>query len=129
MLALRNDGTSTDVRYADAADLEPVQVRFVSGNYFSLLGIHAAAGRLLVPDDDRAQGASPVAVLRYEYWNQRFAHDPSVLGKTAEINGLQVTIVGVVQPGFFGVVVGSLPDFWIPLTAYAHPSTDDASPP
>jgi MacB-like periplasmic core domain len=121
ILAVRSFGTSAHVRYAAADDLEPVHVRFVSGNYFSVLGVRPSAGRVLLPEDDRARGASPpVAVLRYGYWQQRFACDTGVIGRTARINGLQVTIVGVAAPEFFGVVVGSLPDFWIPLTAQAQ---------
>jgi predicted permease len=120
ILAIRSFGTSAHVRYPDAADLEPVHIRFVSGNYFSVLGVPASVGRVLIPEDDRVQGAAPVVVLRYGYWERRFARDKGVIGRTAQINGLPVTIVGVAAPEFFGVVVGSLPDFWIPLTAQAH---------
>ncbi|HEX4229182.1 MAG TPA: ABC transporter permease [Bryobacteraceae bacterium] len=128
ILAVRSFGTTAYARYSGAGDLEQVHVRFVSGNYFSVLGVRASAGRVLLPEDDRARGASPpVAVLRYGYWQRRFARDGAVIGRTVQINGLQVTITGVAAPAFFGVVVGSLPDFWIPLTAQAHnqPSSDE----
>jgi putative ABC transport system permease protein len=91
----------------------------VSGNYFSVLGVKPALGRLLVPDDSVARGASPVAVLSYRYWTQHFASDTSVIGQGMLINGNPFTIVGVAQPGFDSVIAGTIPDFFVPITMKA----------
>lgn len=121
VLAIKSFGTLAHVRYSGEGNLEPVNVRFVSGDYFSVLGVGASAGRVLMPEDDRARNTSPpVAVLSYGYWEQRFGRDRSVIGHTLEISGLPVIIAGVAQQGFFGVVVGSLPDLWIPISAQAR---------
>jgi predicted permease len=87
---------------------------FVTGNFFSALGVNAAAGRRIVVDDDR-DSAAPVTVLSHAYWKRRFGLDSSVLGATASINGVPVTIVGVTPPDFFGISVGDAPDLWIPM--------------
>ncbi len=94
---------------------ERVSSELVSGNYFEVLGVRAQVGRTLTPDDDRVQGSHPVAVLSHNYWMRRFAGDPSVLNRTITLNGLPMTIVGVSQAGFFGIVVGENPDVMVPL--------------
>ena len=92
----------------------------VSGNYFSLLGLKPALGRLFVPEDSTTGGASPLAVLSYPYWTQHFASDPSVIGQGLLVNGSPFTIVGVVQPGFDSVIAGTVPDFFVPITMKAQ---------
>ncbi|HKQ04609.1 MAG TPA: ABC transporter permease [Blastocatellia bacterium] len=92
----------------------------VTGNYFAVLGVRPALGRLLTDDDDRAPGAGPVAVLSYGYWTRRFGASPDVLNKTLTINGAVMTVVGVAQSGFNGVQVGQLPDVFIPMTMKAQ---------
>ncbi len=92
----------------------------VSGNYFSLLGLKPAVGRLFVPEDSATHGASPLAVLSYRYWTQHFASDPSVVGQGLLINGSPFTIVGVLQPGFDSVIAGTVPDFFVPITMKAQ---------
>src|SRR5215472_9956000 len=72
----------------------------VSGNYFSVLGVKPALGRLFIPQDSATHGSSPFVVLSYRYWTQHFASDPSVINQAISINGNPFTIVGVVQPGF-----------------------------
>jgi hypothetical protein len=72
----------------------------VSGNYFSALGIQAAAGRLILPREGQTPGADPILVLGYSYWKKRFAGDPQVIGKHVEVNGHPVTIVGVAPKDF-----------------------------
>ena len=95
------------------AEIGPVV--FVSGNFFSGLGIVPAAGRLIVEDDERAS-ASQVAVLSYNYWQGRFAADPAAVGQTVRINGIPFAVVGVAPPEFFGVAPGSAPVLYIPVT-------------
>jgi predicted permease len=102
-------------RGGDAAP-ERARGRLVSGNYFAVLGVRAAAGRTLVPDDDRAPGAGPVAVISDGYWRRRFGRDPAVVGRTVLVNRTPITIVGVAAPGFAGEVAGTRMDVWMPLT-------------
>ncbi|MGE5324146.1 MAG: ABC transporter permease, partial [Actinomycetota bacterium] len=90
--------------------------QFVSGDFFSTLGIKAAAGRLLLPDDDTPQ-AMPALVLNYAYWESAFGGSRSAIGKTVRINSLPFTIIGVTEKGFEGFVPGSRPDIWLPLAA------------
>src|SRR5262245_4325303 len=92
-----------------------VLAHLVSGNYFSVLGVHSATGRLLGADDDRAPGAHPVAVISNGYWSRRFGADPAVIGKTISLAGLPFTIIGVTPPEFFGAEVGRSPDIYAPV--------------
>jgi putative ABC transport system permease protein len=87
----------------------------VSGNYFTVLGVRPALGRLFSQEDDRAPGASPIVVLSHGYWTRRFGASPDVLNKSLTINGTAMTVVGVAQAGFNGVQVGQLPDAFIPV--------------
>jgi predicted permease len=89
----------------------------VSGNYFSALGIHAAAGRLILPSEGQAPGADPVLVLGYSYWKKRFAGDSQVIGKHVEVNGHAVTVVGVAPQGFHGLYAILDSDGYVPLSA------------
>lgn len=99
---------------ADISAEKPV--RIVTGNYFSLLGVRAAAGRLLSAEDDTAEHANPVVVISYDYWRNTYALSPSVIGKTLRLNGYLFTIIGITQPGFFGDIVGDQVDFYVPIT-------------
>ena len=87
----------------------------VSGNYFDLLGVRPALGRVFTQDDDRVPGAQPVVVLSHSYWTRHFGGDPSVLNKVLLINNVEMTVVGVSQPGFTGVQVGKTPDLFVPM--------------
>src|SRR5262249_4473668 len=89
--------------------------QLVSGNYYSVLGVNAALGRTITPDDDRAPGGSAVCVISHNYWRRRFAGDPAVVGKTIHIGGAPFTIIGVSPPEFFGPEVGSSLDISVPL--------------
>jgi len=91
-----------------------VQGEFVSGDYFSGLGVQALSGRTFTGDDDKPS-ASPVAVVSYGYWGRRFGRDPAVVGKVVTLNGVPFTIVGVTPPEFFGAEPGRSPEVWIPL--------------
>jgi hypothetical protein len=90
--------------------------RIVSGNYFDLLGVHPAIGRLLIEDDDQVSGSRPVVVLSYQYWVLRFGSDISVLNQTMIVNGSPLTVVGVAQPGFTGERVGRAADVFVPVS-------------
>ncbi|HEX4165426.1 MAG TPA: ABC transporter permease, partial [Bryobacteraceae bacterium] len=100
-----------------SSELEPVKVQLVSGNYFGMLGVPASAGRVFTQKDDRTPGSAAVAVMRYGYWQRRFARDPSVVGRSLSLNGTVFTVVGIAASEFFGTDVGRAPDLWIPLAA------------
>jgi putative ABC transport system permease protein len=102
---------------AATAEVEHPRGRLVTGNYFSVLGVHAAAGRTFTEQDDRPGGVSPpTVVLAYQYWQRRFGLDPGVVGKRLKINGGLFTIIGVAAPDFTGEIVGAHEDLWIPVT-------------
>ena len=94
---------------------ERVYGDLVSGNYFDVLGVHAAIGHTFLPEDDRTPGAHPVVMLSYGYWKRRFGTDPGVLNQTIILNAHPMTIVGIAQPGFKGVGVGEAPDVFVPM--------------
>jgi predicted permease len=89
--------------------------QLVTGSYFPMLGVHAALGRTLVPEDAAAPGLEPVVVLSSKAWRNKFASDPGIVGKKVVIHGYSLEVVGVVQEGFTGVTEVPL-DFWAPLT-------------
>lgn len=89
----------------------------VSGNYFSALNIHAAAGRLILPKEGQTPGADPILVLGYSYWKKRFAGDTQVVGKHVEVNGHAVTVVGVAPKEFHGLYAILDSDGYVPLSA------------
>jgi predicted permease len=92
--------------------------QLVSGNYFGMLGIKAAAGRLLSRDDDRTD-AAPAVVISHGYWQRQFAGAPSAVGRTIRISGHPATIVGVAEAGFTGLGgSGHAPDFFAPLELF-----------
>src|SRR3989441_8345936 len=99
---------------------ERISGELVSGNYFDVLGVRAVVGRSLTPGDDRVPGAHPVVVLSHNYWMRRFAGDPGVLNRTIDLNGHPMTVVGVIQPGFTGIVVGESPDVMVPIMMKAQ---------
>jgi macrolide transport system ATP-binding/permease protein len=86
---------------------------YVTGGYFSGLGVNPAAGRLIGADDDRT-GATPVVVIAYRLWQKHFAGNPDALGKSVVINGKPFLIAGVAAPEFFGVNLQSAVDVYIP---------------
>lgn len=104
---------------ADSGRKEQATGYLVSGNYFSVLGVRPAAGRVLTPADDTL-AATPTAVISYRFWRSRFNLDTAVVGTAVELNGTVFTIVGVAAPEFFGERVESPPDFWVPLTHQAE---------
>src|SRR6266446_1194704 len=93
----------------------PLRSEYVSGTYFSTLGVRAFGGRVFTPDDDKPS-APPVAVLSHRVWQTTYASDPSVVGSTFVVEGRPFTVIGVAPPGFFGETLESdPPDIWVPL--------------
>jgi predicted permease len=97
--------------------VETVEQQRVSGNFFSVLGVNAVAGRAFTEADDNPTNTQPAAVISYEFWQRRFGSDPNVVGRQITLNNTALTIVGVTPPGFFGCEVGSRPDLWWPIKA------------
>jgi len=93
-----------------------VDGEFVDGNYFPLLGLKPAAGRLLDPQDDRASAVA-VAVLSWPYWKSQFGLGPNVVGKQITIADVPMTIVGVAPRGFSGIIAEYRTQLWVSLAA------------
>jgi predicted permease len=93
----------------------PLRSEYVTGNYFSTLGVGAFGGRVFTDDDDRP-AAAPVAVLSHHAWQSIYGGVSSVVGSTFVIEGNPFTVIGVAPPGFFGETLKSdPPDLWVPL--------------
>src|SRR4051812_24829242 len=105
---------------------ERVPGELVSGTYFQVLGVGAAVGRVITPEDDK-RGDGPVAVLSYDYWRTRFGADPKVVGQAITVNNNKLTIIGVSQAGFDGVDIGYVPSIRVPVLMKAQmtPNWDD----
>src|SRR5215813_5944589 len=95
---------------------EQVVGRMVSGDYFLVLGLNAAAGRLFADSDDTAESANPVVVLSYTFWRDKFELSPAAIGSEIRLNGYPFTIVGVAPGGFEGDVVGEHMALFVPLS-------------
>ncbi|MCC6390002.1 MAG: ABC transporter permease [Bryobacterales bacterium] len=93
---------------------------YVSGNYFSMLGIQPLLGRVIEPADD-ANGSGSVAVLSYGAWRRRFGGDPAVIGKMIRVDSRPMTIIGVTPPRFYGLNPGYTPEFRLPLSGQPAP--------
>src|SRR5262245_5848126 len=106
---------------------ERVPAELVSGTFFQVLGVGAAIGRVIAPEDDRERHGSPVAVLSYDYWRTRFGGDPAIVGKTIMAQNRALTIIGVSQAGFDGVDIGYVPNLRVPISMKAEmtPNWDD----
>jgi predicted permease len=104
----------------------PLRSEYVTGNYFSTLGIRSLGGRMLTAEDDVAS-AAPVAVLSHRAWQTVYAADPSVVGATFVIEGHPFNIIGIAPPGFFGETLrADPPDLWIPLQQEPLISSDSS---
>jgi predicted permease len=86
----------------------------VTGNFFSVLGVDAARGRTLAPDDDEPGAGRPVMVLSHRGWARHFANAPGALGRSLLVNGVAFEIVGIMPDGFRGLGMAP-PDYWAPL--------------
>ena len=114
----------TTLNVGQPGSLTRVNGAWVTGEYYATLGVRAALGRLLGPEDDTV-GAPPVAVLSYAYWQRAHAGDPNAIGRTVPIGGVAVTIVGVSERGFAGTTVERPAD--ITIAAAALPQLEPTS--
>ncbi|MCB1020770.1 MAG: ABC transporter permease [Bryobacterales bacterium] len=115
--------TGTTVRTEQDADPEAslvLSTQLVSADYFDLLGLHPAAGRLLTPSDMTAPGADAVVVLGYDYWMRKRGGSPDVVGSTLSLQDLPYRVLGVTPAGFTGHQPDNPADLWVPLTMQAQ---------
>lgn len=89
-------------------------VSYVTGNFFSVLGVAPAAGRLIQPADE--EDANPVVVLAYDLWQERYGGDPDVIGSRIDLAGHPLTVIGVAPPRFIGAMLMHPMELWIPIT-------------
>ena len=101
---------------ASPAGQQEIEGSYVSGDYFSTLGVSSVLGRVLQPSDDRPS-APPVCVLGYGLWRRSYGQSRDVLGRAIRVNGNDFLIVGVAPKSFFGVDIGSIPEIFMPLEA------------
>src|SRR3954468_6335835 len=108
-----------DVRIDSAhQELEHPRGRWVSGNYFAVLGVPALRGRTFDTTAAAQPGAPPTGVISHGYWTRRFQNDPSIIGHAIVIDGVRMTVIGVTPPSFTGEVVGLAYDLWLPATMH-----------
>jgi predicted permease len=88
----------------------------VSGDYFAVLGVNAVIGRTITREDELVSGQSLVAVISYDYWRERFARNPAVVGEKIVLNNAPFTIIGVTPPEFYGLEPGARVDVSVPIT-------------
>jgi len=106
---------------------ERVIAEMVSGNTFQVLGATPALGRLFTAEDDVVKGGHPLVVLTDVFWRRRFNADPDVIGRQVVVNATPMTIIGVTQPGFYGLLANEQPAFFVPTTMKpaVTPTRDD----
>lgn len=99
---------------ADGSEPETMILENVVGNYFAVLGLKPAIGRLISSEDIPANGAGDVAVVSWAYWNSKFHRDPAILGKRLLVNDVPMTIIGVAPRAYTGPRIGVRTDVWRP---------------
>ena len=104
---------------------EMIEGHFVSGNFYSVLGVSTVAGRALSPEDDQVSDKPTAAVISYEYWKRRFGLDPAVVGKTIYLDRIPFTIVGVTPRGFLGVPPEQSSVISIPMVMHSRLALKD----
>jgi putative ABC transport system permease protein len=115
----------TRYNLATGGEVRNVEGSRVSGQYFETLGVQAVLGRTLTAADDK-RGCAGTAVLSHDFWQRAYAGRTDVIGQTISLNGHPFEIVGVTQPGFSGIEVGSAVDVTAPICtdAIVDPTTN-----
>ena len=118
---LAADRAGIGISWRNQAESKDAEV--VTGNYFQLLGVKPALGRLISPQDETEKNANPVAVLSYDYWKTRFGGAQDIVGQTVLINGHSFVVVGVAPANFASAIGGYRPGVFVPVTMieYAIP--------
>jgi predicted permease len=111
--------SNTELRLDRRLGVRPARGLLVSGDFFSVLGVHPYLGRVLSRDDDQRRCEVPTAVLSHSFWQRELGGDPAAIGRTLTLNARPVEVVGVTSPGFYGVEVGRAFDIAVPICAQA----------
>lgn len=111
--------TDAQVVLSEPAPAQEIRVSFVTGRFFSMLGVPALRGRTLAPSDDQDPSQPPPVVLSYVFWNTRFHRDPAVIGKAVVLNNHPCVIVGVMPRSFHGLSADTAPDVRVPFSTRA----------
>jgi predicted permease len=98
--------------------VEYVRREYVTGNYFDVLGVKPAIGRLFKDEDNRTPQGHPLVILSYDFWRNRMAQDPAILGRVLKVDEQPLTVIGVAAPGFHGVEVENHADLWVPAMMF-----------
>jgi predicted permease len=114
------------VNFVYQGQSESINAEVVTGNFFDVLGVPAANGRLLSASDDIQKSGHPVVVLSYAFWQRHFGGDAAIIGKPVRVNSALMTVIGITPRQFFGVNVGRNPDVYVPLAMKAEitPTSD-----
>ena len=118
--------TRSTVAFATGSDVLP-RLRLgmlVTGNLFTVMGVEPQLGRGFRPEEDQVPGRDTVVILGHEFWERQFGADPSVLGRTVRLNGIDFTVVGVAPPGFMGLDHFARFDFYTPLMMWPRLTSD-----
>ena len=107
------------------SDTERVEGELVSANYFDVLGVTPALGRLLSPADESDARGGSLVVVSHRLWQRRFGGEPAMAGRTIELDGHAFTVIGVAHEAFAGTKIGSRRDVWVPLVSL--PQIDPAA--
>ena len=114
LMVVGNVKTREMAMFGAGSEPERPSRQYVSGNFFPVLGLRPAIGRLFTADDDRVPGGHPISILSYDFWQRRFGGKPEVLGSTFRMAAGIFTIVGVAPKGFIGTEPGAVTDIFIP---------------
>lgn len=117
-MAVRRVGLGT------GGQTEPQRALLVSGNYFAMLGIPMALGRSFASDEGVSRDDAAVVVLSHDLWRRRFGADPRVLGRSVNVNGKPVTVIGVTPNDFTGTTRGLVADLYVPITLLGQLTSD-----
>jgi predicted permease len=130
MFAAMSAPAVLDVTESGGVGTAKARVQLVSGEFFDVLGVRPALGRVFAPQEDQAPGDSPVAVISYGFWERELGSDRDAPGKTLRIGSGLFRIIGVAPAGFHGMLVGSDTDVWAPMSmqAQALPGRDYLKP-
>jgi len=108
------------VAFAVEGQPERISGQIVTGDYFTVLGVKPAAGRVFTAQEDKAPGAAPVAVVSHRLWERRFGSDPALPGRVVTINGQPFSVVGVAPKGFTGTELGRPAEIWVPFAMHTQ---------
>src|SRR5215471_15925963 len=106
---------ATPVSLGYGGRTERIRSEMVTGDYFQVLGVHAALGRTFTPEDNVRVGAEPIAILTYDFWTSRFGRDRNIVGATIHLNGHPMTVIGVSAPDFRGMEIGDATQIFVPI--------------